>query len=141
MNRPYTMVFALVLAGVMAISSCASHGPLLLVASQDIPAAEGTVKVTQTDDGNSQIQLEVKHLALPERVNPGATVYVVWVSGPAFGDEQHNMGALKVDDNLNGSLTTLTPLKVFNLSVTAEPSQASTAPTGRVLLSTSYPKR
>ncbi len=141
MNRPHAMVIALVMAGVMAISSCASHGPLLLVASQDIPAAEGTVKVTGTDDGNSQIQLEVKHLALPERVNPGATVYVVWVSGPAFGAEQQNLGALKVDENLNGSLTTVTPLKAFNLSVTAEPSQASTSPTGRVLLSTSYPKR
>ena len=132
---------ALAVLGIFTLTSCASQGPLMLVASQDIPAAAGTVKVTPTDDGNSQIQLEVQHLALPEKVNPGATVYVVWVSGPEFGAEQHNMGALVVDDNLKGSLTTITPLKAFNLSVTAEPSQASTAPTGRMLLTTSYPRR
>ena len=141
MKHSFGALAALAVLGAFTMTSCASQGPLMLVASQDIPAAAGTVKVKGTDDGNSQIELEVQHLAFPEKVNPGATVYVVWVSGPEAGAEQHNMGALKVDDNLKGSLTTITPLKAFNLSVTAEPSQASTMPTGRMLLTTSYPRR
>lgn len=141
MKHSFGTLATLAVLSAFTMTSCANQGPLMLVASQDIPAAAGTVKVKATDDGNSQIELEVQHLALPEKVNPGATVYVVWVSGPEVGAEQHNMGALKVDENLKGSLTTITPLKAFNLSVTAEPSQASTMPTGRMLLTTSYPRR
>jgi hypothetical protein len=128
--------FAVVLLGTaLAVVSC---GPkqIQLMASPDIPAAQSTVKVSTSNDGNTKIDLAVQHMAPPERVDPGATVYVVWVRGNDPGAQPQNLGALKVNDKLKGSMNAVTPLRMFELYVTAEPSRASTSPTGKTLLNT-----
>lgn len=127
---PILMVTAL------AASSCSSSRRLTMSSSPDIPAVQSKVKVGTTDNGNTSIQLEVEHLASPDRVSPEATVYVVWARGNETGAYPVNLGALTVDGNLKGSLVTVTPLRAFDLYVTAEPSQASTTPTGKTLLRT-----
>jgi hypothetical protein len=118
----------------LSATSCAGSKQLRLSSSEGIPAAQSTVKVSTTDNGNTGIDLEVEHLAPPERVDPNATIYVVWVRGD--NAEPQNLGALKVDKDLKGSLAAVTPLRAFELYITAEPSQASTTPAGRKLLYT-----
>lgn len=134
MNRHLVAASVVLLIGV---SACAGPRQLRLTGSPDIPAAQGVAKVSTTDNGNTKVDLVVEHLAPPERVNPGATVYVVWVRGSEAGAQQQSLGALKVDGNLKGSITAVTPMRSFDLYITAEPSQLSTTPTGKTLLHTS----
>lgn len=100
-----------------------------------VPAAQGELKVRDADN-NTSIDLNVRHLAPPERLSPQASTYVVWVR-PLADDSgrAQNIGALSVDRNLNGRLQTKTPLKQFELFVTAEPSTVAEAPTGERIMS------
>lgn len=103
------------------------------------PAAQGTVKTKITNDGNTAVTVDVKHLAPPNRIAPGASTYVVWVhplgvpatrgSGERADDTAYNLGGLKVDSDLNGDLSTTTPFHSFELFITAESSAAVTKPT------------
>lgn len=140
MNAHRFMIALLIVAGLGTLS-CAGQKELQLTNSPDIPAAQSRVKIGTTDNGNTKIDLEVKHLASPEQVNPGSTVYVVWARGNEYGAQSQNLGALKVDDNLNGTISAVTPLRSFELYITAEPSQMTDAPTGRTLLYTTVEAR
>ena len=127
---------AVVLLGTLSMSCFGGSKDLRMTASPDAPGAQGTAKVTTTNDGNTQIDLDVQHLAPPEDMNAGSTVYVVWVQGNAADATPQNLGALRVDDKLNGKMTAVTNLRTFELYLTAESSQATTTPTGRSLLKT-----
>ena len=135
MNTHRFMIVILILTGLTAWS-CAGPSQLRLTSSPDIPGAQSTAKVSTTDNGNTQIDLIVEHLASPERVDPGASVYVVWVRGHEAEAQSQNLGALKVDDNEKGSISATTPLRSFDLYVTAEASQQSSVPKGKTLLYT-----
>jgi hypothetical protein len=108
-------------------------------ASPRIPSAEGAVSVENGDNGNYKVGVSVKHMAPPERVATGASSYVVWLR-PLAGDQKAqppmNVGALAVNKDLEGNLTTVTPYRQFDLFVTAEPVSNTTAPTGEQLLTT-----
>jgi len=135
MKIPRALV-ALTCTLALAAVSCAGSSKLQMTASPDIPAAQSSVKISPTENGNTQIDLKVEHLALPARVDPAATVYVVWVRGNDTGAQPVNLGALRVDNDLEGNFTGVTPLRAFELYVTAETSQAVTIPAGKTLLST-----
>ena len=135
MNSHRFLITLLIVTGLTALS-CAGRNELQLTSSPDIPGAQSTAKVSTTDNGNTQIDLIVEHLASPERIDQDATVYVVWVRGNEADAQPQNLGALKVNDDLKGSISATTPLRSFDLYVTAEPSQLSTAPKGRTLLYT-----
>ncbi|HEU5059182.1 MAG TPA: hypothetical protein VFU21_21765 [Kofleriaceae bacterium] len=118
------------------IAACAGHSPeVRMVGSPDVPAAEGVVRATAGEHGNTQLRIFVRHLARPEKVRPDATTYVVWLQPP--GEPPQNMGALKVDEDLRGSLTTVTPLRTFDVFITLERSPTVRAPTARNVLSAS----
>jgi hypothetical protein len=103
-----------------------------------VPAAQGKAKLRKTKNGNVEIKLAVKHLAPPGRITPGSDVFVVWVRGLAPGSEAQNLGALKVDSNLNGKLTATTAMSSFDLFITCEQSQTATAPSPPELLPLHY---
>lgn len=128
------LVYPLLMAILVAAASCAGPGKLMMVNDGSIPAAESTVTVGKSANGNTTFDLEVKHLAQPARVDPSATVYVVWLRGNDASRSSQNMGALKVDQDLNGSYSGVTPLREFELFVTVEPTATVTSPTGRSLL-------
>jgi hypothetical protein len=90
-------------------------------------AGEGTVEAKDGDNGNTEIEVRVKHLAAPAKVAADASVYVVWIR-PGAGRIQ-NVGALEVDDELVGKLKTTTPHRAFKLTVTPEPSARMAEPT------------
>jgi hypothetical protein len=75
----------------------------------------------------------VRYLADPAKLQPAASIYVVWVS-PDKDSPAQNLGALKVDDHRKGTLRTTTPLHSFRLFVTAEADGQVQMPTGTNLL-------
>jgi len=128
---------AIALGWAIVSTSCASAPPSVrMVGSVENAAAQGTVTATSGENNNTAIVVDVRHLAPPERVQPGATTYVVWAR--AMGrDEYQNLGGMRVDSDLHGRLRTVTPLRSFDVIVTAEASSTATTPaTKRVLSAT-----
>ncbi len=123
---------ALVLS--IGLFGCAGSAYELLPTSRE-PAAQGHLKTKETSNGNVHIDLEVQHLAPAPKLSDGATTYVVWVR-PAGGDGKPiNVGALKVDKDLEGELETVTSFTRFTLFVTAEADAQVTVPSGVDVLS------
>lgn len=123
----------------VAITGCAmlGRGPDKMNVSPSIPAAEGYTEFGKARNGNTSIDLTVKHLANPEKLTPPAHNYVVWVRANQKADAQ-NIGALAVDDKLTGRLTTVTALHTFDLFITGETTGQVQQPTGDQLLWTSH---
>jgi hypothetical protein len=125
-----------------ALAGCSTLGlgggkgePLQNAASQ--PAAEGTLKTSVGKNDNTEIDLKVKHLAHPEKLQKPASSYVVWTQRDDKAPPQ-NIGALQVDKNLTGTLNTKTPLHKFDLFITQEPNGVVDHPTGDKQLWTSF---
>ena len=114
--------------------ACMTPGEHQLEPRANLPASEGVALVSEGPNGNTALRVKVKHLAIPEKVAPGAEVYVVWVT-PHDGGRPQNVGVLKVDKDLEGALNTVTPLKNFRVTVTAEPSGEVQAPTNEEVFS------
>jgi hypothetical protein len=127
---------AIALGSAIVLTACASapSPSVQMVGSVDIPAAQGTVTATSTENNNTSIVVDVRHLAAPERVQPSATTYVVWARA-AGRDNYQNLGALRVNRDLHGRLQTVTPLRSFDVIVTAEESPTVTAPANKKVLS------
>jgi hypothetical protein len=106
-----------------------------LQVSPAIPAAEGSLKITEEENGNQKLKVEVHHLATPEKVAQGATTYVVWIR--TNDGRTQNIGALQVGEDLKGTLETIVPYRVFDLFITPEPSPTVKNPSGERLMTTS----
>lgn len=117
----------LVAVGALAQVGC---GPATwhLTAGPQTTAAQGHVTAKAGPNNNTQLEIRVKHLASPQKVMPGATVYVVWVRGTSESDRAQNVGALRLDSELRGMLDTTTPLRSFDLLITAEASPTVSVP-------------
>ncbi len=131
-----------VLATALSSSGCATLGlggrsRQNLSTSPTMPASEGNVRFAAASNDNTSIELTVKHLAHPEKLTPPASTYVVWTRTTKDAPPQ-NIGALSVDKNLIGTLTTVSPLHRFELFVTAEGSGQVQQPSGPPLLWTDY---
>ncbi len=114
--------------------AAAASTKFVLGSSTDIPAAQGYLKVKDTNNGNVELRLSVKHLAPPGRVVPGASVFVVWVRGLAAGTDAQNLGTLKVNSNLSGRFRSVTPMQSFDMFMTCEQSATVLYPSGPQLL-------
>jgi hypothetical protein len=99
-----------------------------MVNSSIVPAAQGTVHTDTDRNGNTSIELEVHRLAKPTSLQPAYSHYVVWVQPP--GESPIDVGELRVNDDLNGSLKTTTPHKKFDIFATAENDPRPAAPSG-----------
>lgn len=95
--------------------------------SSTTPAAQGTVTASAGDNGNTELKVRVKHLAPPSKMVSDATVYVVWVQPEQAAIQ--NVGAMTLDDDLEGSLDTVTPHSRFKVTVTPEPGPRGSQPT------------
>jgi hypothetical protein len=96
------------------------------------PAAMGKV-VTDTDrNGNTGVDVQVKHMAAPGSLTPAKANYIVWIQ--ARGKDPEVLGALRVNDNLEGSLKSSTTYKDFDIFITAEDSMKPETPSSLVVL-------
>lgn len=102
--------------------------------------AKGEVRTIDASNDNTRVWVKIEHLAPPEKVADGATTYVVWAQ-PNGGETAQNIGALQVDDKLQGSLMTLVPYDNFRLFITPEPSAQVTEPSGEEILAASLPQK
>lgn len=138
----YLLLPGLLAAGVLA-SGCGLFGgggaKQTMTTSAESPASEGSVEATKGDNDNTMLDVRVKHVPPASKLADDASVYVVWIQ-PAKGQVQ-NVGALTVDDDLNGRLETTTPHKSFTLTVTPEPSARMSAPTHKPVFSTDIARK
>jgi len=116
-------------AALLTIAGCASS-PQIMSADTRVPAAQGEVKAKAEDNGNTHLQVKVKHMAKPNAVEPMAQTYVVWAQDNTNTGNVQNLGALQVDDDLEGEIEAVTPLKRFDVFITAEPVATAQYPTG-----------
>lgn len=130
--RPISFI-ALASFGLLAFSlaGCATAQKQTMESSVANTSGEGTVEAKAGPNGNTQLEVQVKHLSDPARVASDASVYVVWIR-PRNAEIQ-NVGALKLDADLVGKLNTSTPHRTFTLTVTPEPSARMAAPTHRAV--------
>jgi hypothetical protein len=135
MKAYMTTIFFLIFS---LVSSCSTVRQEMNT-SPSIPAASGEVTAKTTKDGNTSLALKVKHFAPPHKIRQNATNYVAWVR-PAEGTQAiaQNVGVLKIDNDSEGSLETITPLKVFNFFITAEYSAQTATPSGDELMWTNF---
>lgn len=133
MKSRYAMVLGAALA--LAAVGCSGGQTVPLQATHAVPAALGEVHAKRTDQGNTQLSVEVSYLAPPQNVAPGSHVYIVWAKGEGNAQPQ-NIGALAVGDDRKGKLETLTPLDKFELFVTPEPDRNAKKPTNEPVMKT-----
>ena len=105
-----------------------------LTVSPAMPGASGTMGISRDTSGTTYINLQVKHLAKPDALQPAKSAYVVWVQPP--GELPQNHGVLEVNDKLEAKYSTTVQVKNFDVFVTAEDDATTQAPTGEHLLST-----
>lgn len=124
-------------AGLLAFSptACGLFGSSApkqtMLTSAENTSGEGTVQAKAGSNGNTEMEVRVKHLSSPSKVAADASVYVVWIQ-PRNAEIQ-NVGALEVDDDLVGKLNTTTPHRAFTVTVTPEPSARMASPTHKAV--------
>ena len=116
----------------MAVTSVATAKKYPLTADKSVPAARGQVDVGRDKNGNTKVEIEVEHLAAPENLTPPRTAYVVWFQ--ERGSEPINQGTLKPDKSLKATFKSITPLKSFDVFVTAESDPNTKSPSGSEVL-------
>ncbi len=125
----------------LTLSGCATppQGPsddpglAAITNNQVAPAAQGVVSTQQDENGNTQMSISVKHLAKPSLISPMASSYVVWIK-PSGARSFQNVGALRVNQDLEGTYQTSVPYQNFDLIVTPERSPMAQSPTGVTVL-------
>jgi len=112
----------------LALTGCASNKQPMEV-SNIVPGAQGTVSAKSAENDNTELTVKVQHLAPAEKVSTNANNYIVWIQ-PEGSRNFQNVGALKVNDDLEGIQTTTIPYKRFKVLVTPEPGNMAQAPSG-----------
>ena len=103
-----------------------------MTAASIVPGARAKVEISKDNNGNTKLKISVQHLANLENLTPRASAYVVWLR-ERDGNAQ-NQGQLKMDKNLKATFETSTPLKSFDVFVTAEQDPRVKGPSGPEVL-------
>jgi hypothetical protein len=131
-------VFALALSA-LALSFDARAQKVSFENSSVVPGADGSVRVSRDKNKNSVINIQIKNLAEPDRLEPPRKQYIVWMV--TDNDLTKNIGKIKssrtmFNKRMEGGFETIssfTPVKIF---ITAEDEADIQYPQGEVILST-----
>ena len=96
------------------------------------PAAMGKVTTDNDRNGNTGVEVEVKHMATPDSLTPPKTAYVVWIQ--PRGKDPEILGLLRVNHDLEGSLKATTLYKDFDIFITAEDNPKPSSPSSMTIL-------
>jgi hypothetical protein len=132
MNRQIFYRLALLCGVVLAVATVGWGKTYHMTSTNTVPAAAGNVYVGKEKNGDIKVDVKVSHLAKPGRLTPPANNYVVWLQQE--GSQPQSQGELKVGDDLEGELKTTTPLKNFNVFITAETDSQTKTPSDQVVL-------
>lgn len=134
---PNSIRYSAVIPGVVGLMLLWPFGgstkKISMTPAKEVPAAHGTVAVKTGRNGNTDVNIVTKSLAQPSALTPPEETYVVWFQPP--DQSPKNMGALRVDNNLNGKLDTVAPYRQFKVFITAEKQQNVASPHGPQVLS------
>jgi hypothetical protein len=123
---------ALAAAMALVLAGCTTTYPM---ASEPVARfATGEVDAVFEDDGTGRMIVRVDHLGDPGKIDPRATVYVVWVQSLEDGAPIQNVGPIKLAPSYLGKLKFSTSLPRFKVWVTSEPSADATKPSGPTVL-------
>jgi hypothetical protein len=126
------MRIVLMIVGLSLLTHVAVAKKYPLTADKSVPAARGQVDIGHDKNGNTEVEIEVEHLAGPENLTPPRTAYVVWFQ--ERGAEPLNQGSLKPNKNLKATFKSVTSLKSFDVFVTAESDLNAKSPSGSEVL-------
>lgn len=103
--------------------------------TSDAPGADARIEAeVSADQRQTQVNVEIEHLAPPGRVGEGAASYVAWYRRDA-GETWRRIGALSYDsEERKGTLNGSVPEVSFDLQVTAEPAANVAAPSSEVVV-------
>lgn len=121
----------LLLVGIF-LTTIASAREDRLINTGVAPAAEGKATTSTDRNGNTEVEVQVKHMASPQKLTPARQTYLVWVQ--PRGKDPELLGILRVNEDLQGSLKATTPYKTFDVFVTAEDIVNPPTPSGTVVL-------
>lgn len=119
------------------VSSCSKKVQFLT--SEVVPAAAGKVKISTGDNDNYKIDIEILHLAEPDKLNPPKKYYVIWMETANNGVV--NLGQINsstgfFSNTLKAEIHTITPYKPVKVFITAEDSASIGEPGTRIVLTT-----
>ena len=122
---------------VFLLLSCAKK--MHFTTSTVVPAAQGSVKVKKDNNNNYAIDIDVRNLADPKRLQSPKNVYVVWAETAQNGVQ--NLGQLNTSSGLlssalKASLKTVTASKPTRVFITGEEQSNVQYPNAYVVLST-----
>jgi hypothetical protein len=122
-----------IVVGLLTLTSVAMAKKYPLSVDKSVPSARGHVDVGRDKNGNTKVEIEVEHLAMPENLTPPRTAYVVWFQERG-ASEALNQGTLKPNKGLKAKFKSVTPLKNFDIFVTAEPDPTAKVAAGSEVL-------
>ncbi len=99
-------------------AALACRTPIPFLPSTASPAAAGQVHAKIDDNGNSWVELELEHLALPATLTPPRATYVLWAESQ-FG-RQVLLGRIHVEDDRSAVWEGTVPFDKFRMLLTAE---------------------
>ncbi len=134
-NRKF--IFLAALSFVLVITAWAKEDKL--VNTGTAPAAEGKINTSNDRNGNTQVEVQVKHMAKPQALTPPRQTYMVWVQ--PRGKDAELLGALRVNSDLGGSLKSSTTYKDFEVLVTAEDDAKPATPSSTIILKGTVERR
>ena len=122
---------------VFLLSSCARK--VAFQTSPVVPAAEGSVKIKKDKNNNYSLDISVRNLAEPQRLNPPRDTYVVWIETDRDGTK--NIGQIKsssglFSSKLKASLEAVTSFKPNRIFITGENDASVTFPGMQVIIQT-----
>jgi hypothetical protein len=135
--RTRTVTLFLLFSFVLATAAWAREDRLTNTGAA--PAAEGKIVTDNDRNGNTGVNIEVKHMATPQSLTPPKQTYLVWVQ--PRGKDPELLGALRVNSDLQGSLKAATTYKNFDVLITAEDSIKPDAPSSMVILKGSVERK
>lgn len=129
-------MIALLLAALF-LGSCSKK--IAFQNSSVVPAARGTVKVTQDKNKNYVIKLDIKNLAEPGRLAPPKNTYIVWLESDH--NVIKNIGQINsstgfMSDKLSASFQTVSAMKPIKIFLTSEDDASTQYPSYPVVFTT-----
>jgi len=127
----------IVLPAILLIVLSACSQKVSFQQSSVVPAAQGTIKVKKDKNSNYAIDIDVVHLASPDRLQPAKKTYVVWME--TKDNSTKNIGQLSSSGSLlskalKGSLKTVTSFNPLRFFITAEDDASIQYPGMQVIL-------
>jgi len=120
----------LILSAALLVSAC--HRWQQIRGTSVLPTSIGEVQTGATPDDQTQVRVTVYNLPPPQTVSRDATAYLVWVRPAGSDAPPQRLGQLVLDGD-TGNLQAVTPLRQFELVVTAQSPDDSTIEGDRVI--------